>query len=215
MSTQDYQNELKDLGSRYTVGTPNYQNEKTQLDTRFANDQKQAEAVFSGNNIKNFMSNATTYNADGKQLLDTLSGLPTGFWNGVKQVGSIKAYSDPNYADQLQQISNFNNEYTSAYESVTGQKPTDDQLLSSANSPAQAAKKYAAMMQFIAGTYGKYVTPYLALTSATGSQTNYGTPQQLRAPAAQAPQQPDWSNFGGGNLPDINLPQVNLPNIPQ
>ncbi len=37
------------------------------------------------------------------------------------------------------------------------------------------------MMKFISGTYGKYLNPYLTLTSSTGGQTPQGNPQPLRS----------------------------------
>jgi len=217
MTTQDYQNGLQQLAQQYPAGAsdPHYTVAKNLLDTQFANDQKQADEVFKGNNVKNFMDNAVQYNNDGKDLLDTLHSLPTGFWNGVKGAGSIGGYVNPQYAQELQQIDSFNNEFTSAYESVTGQKPTENQLLSSANSPQQAAQKYISMMQFISGTYGKYLAPYAALTSATGAQTQAGTPQNLNTlPPIQATPQ-NANAIVGGTPPSAqyNNGQWSLPPI--
>lgn len=214
MTTNDYQAALTTLGNTYTYGTPQYNNQKAILDAQFANDQKQADEVFKGNNVKNFMDNATSYVNDGHDLADTMMSLPTGFWNGVKQAGSIRAYSDQKYAQQLQQIDAFNNEFTSAYESVTGQKPTENQLLSSANSAGQAGTKYAAMMQFLVGTYGKYLSPYLSLTSATGAQTQTGTSQGYQGlPPITSNKPANANSIVGGTPPDVTAPG-GLPPLP-
>lgn len=202
MSEAEYQQQLQQIGSKFTYGTPDYNNAKAQLEAQYNNDQAQAQEVFKGNNIKNFMDNASQYVNDGQTVKDTLANLPPGFWNGVSKAGSIRAYNDPQYQAERQQIANFNNEYTSAYEAATGQKPTDDMLLSSANSPKQAGVKLRAMMQNLIGKYGDYLAPYLAVTSATGTQTNYGTPQSLPQTPPAFPQAPTSVDIGGGSAPD-------------
>ncbi len=190
MNESDYQNQLYAIAQRATPGTPQYQVATKALDQQYADEKQQASQALQVQNgdILGYMNQSPQYIDDGNQLIDNLHGAPTGFWNGLGKTKGIKSYTDPIYSEQLRQIANFNAEYAGAYKQATGKDPLPDQLLATENSPSQVGNKIKAMMQFLVGTHDKYLDPYLALTSATGSQTSYGTPQTATSgPAAGLP----------------------------
>ncbi len=170
---------------------PAYGNKISQIENEYKQGQDRASTALSGEKLT-FMSGAKDFVDLGNQVKSDFAQMPPDFVNSLKGISSWRAYNDANpnnpYSSELTHIDALNTGYTAAVRMITGEKltPGDNQLINPGDSPNQAFEKWNNMMKYITSNYSKNLSPYLAKTAGTATNTPQGQP----VAASQTQQKP-------------------------
>lgn len=178
---------------------------------RYTDSISRAQEYFKGNNKQNFMDNAQNYVNDAYSAKDSFVQVPPTLLNKLKTWQNVQTYINGGgqYAQQLQQLSQFNTEYASAYQDATGSTPTKDQLLDPALPPKALSSRWASMVDNMNKWYKQNLDPYLAVTTSSTVQTPQGQPIAPQYPSGARSQ----SNVDDLLQSNSQLNNVQLPSI--
>ena len=196
MTTQEYLQGIQ----QHPPGDP----ERNNIEAAYQESQKQAQGALTSG-VKNFMNKSQPILNGVASFRDqTLPSLPTDILKQFKQDRDLEAYiSNPNnpYAQQLARVGKLNNLYSSVSKDITGESPTDTQLIHAGDSSEQIRQKVDEMLTTIIETHGQFQEPYAAVVSPSGTVSSQNKPTPLQRPTA--PSEPSFAPIVGGGLPAI------------
>lgn len=187
-----------------TPGTPAYQKIEQQFSADQAMASKQATPA-----VSDFMKIAPAVLTNGNALSDDIGSgvVPMQLLHQFDTLNDAATKVNPKYQKAVSALDGFNTNFDSLYKTITGNDPTANLLISTKDYPQQAQAKLQYMMNFLAGTYGRYQDAYAATTSPSGSLSPQGAVQ----PSASLPpiQAPNWAAMKQTTPPALgNLPPI-------